>query len=693
MERKHILEEIRNIGIMAHIDAGKTTTTERVLYYTGKIHRMGEVDDGTATMDWMDQEKERGITITSAATSCIWRDARINIVDTPGHVDFTVEVERSLRVLDGAITVFSAVEGVEPQSETVWRQANKYGVPRLAFVNKMDRLGANHQNAVQQMRDRLRATPLVLQIPVGVEDSFRGVVDLLKMKAVIWHEDTLGATFDELEIPEELKGEAHQYREGLLETLSDYDEEIATRYLRGEDIPPQVLRGAIRRVTIDLSLVPVLFGAAIKNKGVQAILDAVVDYLPSPFDVPPVEGVDPGNGEVLIRRAADDEPFSALVFKIQSDPFVGRLSFVRVYSGTLRAGSAVHDGISGKKEKVSRILFMHANKRVDMSEVHAGDIAAFVGLRWSKTGHTLCDRENPIVFEVPTFPEPVVSVAIEPKTKQDEQKLSSVLDRFAEEDPTFRVMVDPDTGQTIISGMGELHLDVLMQRMVREFSVSANVGPPRVSYRETIRRRASAEGRFVRQTGGRGQYGVVEVEVMPLEKRGGFVFQNQMKGNAIPKEFIPAVEEGVRGAMENGVVAGYPVVDVKVSLLGGSHHEVDSSEVAFRVAGSIAFTEAVRKGDPILLEPIMDVEVVVPELYLGEVIGALTARRAKIIGISNRRGDRVITAISPLSEMFGYATSLRSLTQGRAIYTMEFSNYEPLPDNLMDETLKKVRGY
>ncbi len=693
MERRYLLDKIRNIGIMAHIDAGKTTATERMLYYTGKIHRMGEVDDGAATMDWMDQEKERGITITSAATSCIWRDSRINIVDTPGHVDFTVEVERSLRVLDGAIAIFSAVEGVEPQSETVWRQANKYGVPRIALVNKMDRVGADHHNTVEMMRERLRAVPLVVQVPIGKEESFKGVVDLVNMKAVVWHEETLGATFDELAIPKELEEESNSCREQLLETLSEYNEEIAHKYLEGEEITSDEMKGAIRRETIALSVVPVLFGAAIRNKGIQCLLDAVVDYLPSPIDVPSVEGVDPRNRQPVVRKASDEEPFSALVFKTMSDSFVGKLCFVRVYSGTLKAGSAIYDGVVQRKERVNRIMLMHANKRVSVDSVHAGDIAAFIGLKFSKTGHTLCDRGNPIVLEIPSFPEPVMSVAIEPRTKDDEEKFGSVLARLTEEDPTFKVAVDDDTGQTLILGMGELHLDVLVERMAREFSVSANVGPPRVSYKETIAGEGVAEGRFIKQTGGKGQYGVVELRVEPLGRGEGFSFENLLRGDAIPKGFVLAIEEGVRGGLGSGVLAGYPIVDVKVSLLSGSSHEVDSSELAFRMAGSIALSEALSKAGPVLLEPVMNLEVVTPESYLGEVIGDLKARRAKVVGIANRKGDKVISATSPLSEMFGYATSLRSLSQGRAIYTMEFATYEPVPEALMDETLKRVRGY
>lgn len=693
MERKYLLDSIRNIGIMAHIDAGKTTTTERILYYTGRIHRMGEVDDGAATMDWMDQEKERGITITSAATSCIWRDSRINIVDTPGHVDFTVEVERSLRVLDGAIAIFSAVEGVEPQSETVWRQANRYGVPRIALINKMDRIGADHENTLEMMKERLKALPLVLQIPIGREGSFRGVVDLVNMKAIVWHEETLGATFDELEIPTPLAEEAHGSRERLLETLSEYNEEIAHRYLEGQEITTGELKTAIRRATLSLSLVPVLFGAAVRNKGVQCLLDAVVDYLPSPTDVPSVEGIDPRTEEPVIRKASDDEPFAALVFKIMSDSFVGKLCFVRVYSGTLEAGSAVYDGVADRKERVSKIMLMHANKRVNVDSVHAGDIAAFVGLKFSKTGHTLCDRKNPIVLEIPSFPHPVMSVAIEPKTKEDQERFGSVLERLTEEDPTFKFAVDKETGQTLILGMGELHLDVLVERMAREFSVSANVGPPRVSYKETITAEALAEGRFVKQTGGKGQYGVVKLKVEPLARGQGFKFDNLTKEGVIPSQFIPAVEEGVRGGLESGVLAGYPVVDVRVSLTGGSWHEVDSSELAFRMASSIALSEALKRGTPVLLEPVMNLEIVTPEAYLGDVIGDLQARRGKVVGLANRKGDKVISGISPLAEMFGYATSLRSLTQGRAIYTMEFASYEPVPKPLMEETLKRVRGY
>jgi elongation factor G len=692
MARTSPLDKTRNIGIMAHIDAGKTTTTERILYYTGINYKIGEVHEGTATMDWMVQEQERGITITSAATTCFWRDYRINIIDTPGHVDFTIEVERSLRVLDGAIAVLCAVGGVEPQTETVWRQADKYGVPRIAFLNKMDRVGADFYRVFMMIQDRLGARPLPIQIPIGAEENFTGVIDLLQMKAVLWEEEGLGAKYRLTEIPPEMLDRAKEYRERLIEAVAEVDEAVMESYLDGKDVAEPELRAAIRKACLGLKIVPVLCGAAFRNKGVQPLLDAVVDYLPSPLDVPPVQGLNPNSRNVESRVASDDAPFSALAFKIMTDPFVGALTFFRVYAGYLTSGSSVYNSTKGKRERIGRLLKMHANKREEIKEVYAGDIAAAVGLRGATTGDTLCDELHPIVLEAIEFPEPVISIAIEPKSKTDQEKLGISLQRLAAEDPSFRVHTDEETGQTIISGMGELHLEIIVDRLLREFNVSANVGKPQVAYKETIRRAIEREGRFIRQTGGRGQYGDVELRVEPQVPGGGLEFVDAIKGGAIPKEYIPAVERGVREAAESGPLAGYPIVDVKVTLLDGSYHEVDSSEIAFKIAGSLAFKEAVSKAQPVLLEPIMDVEVVVPELFMGEVIGNISSRRGKVLKMDTRPAAQVITARIPLAEMFGYATDLRSMTQGRATYTMQFSHYEPVPTTISEEISAKAVG-
>ena len=692
MARKVLLERTRNIGIMAHIDAGKTTTTERILYYTGITYKIGEVHEGTATMDWMVQEQERGITITSAATTCAWRDHRINIIDTPGHVDFTIEVERSLRVLDSAVAVFCSVGGVEPQSETVWRQADKYRVPRIAFINKMDRVGADFFRGVRMIRERLRANAVPIQLPIGKEETFRGVIDLVAMKAVLWDEDTLGARYRTEEIPQEYLAAAEQYREELLEAVADSDERLLEKYLEGQWISEGEIRQAIRKATLDIKIVPVLCGAAFKNKGVQPLLDAVVDYLPAPTDIHPVQGINPNTHAIATRAADDKAPFSALAFKIMTDPFVGTLTFMRVYSGTMESGSYVYNSTKGKKERIGRLLKMHANKREDIKEVYAGDIVAAVGLRDSTTGDTLCDESHPIVLEAIEFPAPVISIAIEPKTKADQDKLGISLQKLATEDPSFHVATDRETGQTIISGMGELHLEIIVDRLLREFKVDANVGKPQVAYKETIRRAIEREGKFVRQTGGRGQYGHVELRVEPLPPGKGFEFVDATKGGVIPREYIPAVERGVRNAMEAGTVAGYPMVDIKATLIDGSYHEVDSSEIAFKIAASMAFKEATSKASPVILEPIMAVEVVVPEDFMGEVIGDLNSRRGKIQGMQARAGAHVIAAQVPLSEMFGYATDLRSMTQGRATFTMQFSHYEPVPQPISEEITARAVG-
>ncbi len=686
MARETPIERVRNIGIMAHIDAGKTTTTERVLFYTGISYRIGEVHEGTAIMDWMVQEQERGITITSAATTCFWRDHRINIIDTPGHVDFTIEVERSLRVLDGAVAVFCAVGGVEPQSETVWRQADKYRVPRIAFINKMDRVGADFERVVGEIRDKLKATPALLQLPIGAEEKFTGVVDLLEQRALIWDRDTLGATYRVEPIPADLQAVAAARREQLVEALADHDEHLMEQYLEGKTIDAATLRRVLRAATLDLKVVPVLMGSAFRNKGVQPMLDAVVDYLPSPADVPPVVGK---VGDKLEERwPRDDSPFAALAFKIMTDPYLGTLTFLRVYSGRLESGSSVLNSTKQKRERIGRILKMHANKREEISEVLAGDICA-VGLRDTTTGDTLCDPAHPIVLESIEFPEPVIRIAIEPKTKADQDKLGESLNKLAKEDPSFRVSSDPETGQTLIAGMGELHLEIIVDRLLREFKVDASVGKPQVAYRETIRRAVEAEGRFVRQTGGHGQFGVVDIRIEPLGKGSGFEFVDATKGGVIPRNFIPSVEAGIRESMENGVLAGYPMVDIRATLLDGQYHEVDSSEIAFKIAGSMAFREAAEKANPILLEPVMEVEVVTPQEFMGEVIGDLNARRGKILSMEARGGAQVIESRVPLAAMFGYATRLRSITQGRATYTMQFAAYEPVPQQIYDELMAR----
>jgi elongation factor G len=695
MPRKFTLENTRNIGIMAHIDAGKTTTTERILYYTGRSHKMGEVHEGAATMDWMEQEQERGITITSAATTCEWAGHRINIIDTPGHVDFTVEVERSLRVLDGAIALFDSVAGVEPQSETVWRQADKYHVPRIAYINKMDRIGANFAQGVQTMIDRLGAHPVPIQLPIGAESDFRGIVDLINMKAIIYH-DELGKDWSVEEIPAEMADEAAIAREHLLEEVSHYDDELVELILEEQEIPKERLVNAIRKATLDIKMTPVLCGSSFKNKGVQPLLDAVIDFLPSPLEVPPVEGHEPVKGDEedreAVRHASDDEPFSALAFKIMADPYVGKLTYFRVYSGKLQAGSRVLNVSTGRTERIGRILMMHANDREDVQEVYAGDIAAAVGIKQVVTGDTLAAPDKPIRLETITFPEPVISVAIEPKTKSDQEKMSVALGRLAEEDPTFQVRTNEESGQTEISGMGELHLEVLVDRMLREYKVDANVGRPQVSYRETVRGTAEKiEGRFVRQTGGSGQYGIVYINLEPAPGE-GFDFVNKIKGGSIPTEFIPAVEKGVEEALENGVRAGYPMVDLRVTLVDGKYHDTDSSEIAFKVAGSLALKEAAKRAKPVLLEPVFAVEVVTPEEYMGDVIGDLNRRRGRVHGMEARGNAQVITAHVPLSEMFGYATDVRSMTQGRATYTMQFDTYEEVPPNIAEKVVEARTG-
>ncbi|MHB8123595.1 MAG: elongation factor G [Desulfuromonadaceae bacterium] len=692
MSRLSPLDKYRNIGIMAHIDAGKTTTTERILYYTGVSHKIGEVHEGTATMDWMEQEQERGITITSAATTCSWRDYNINIIDTPGHVDFTIEVERSLRVLDGAVAVFCSVGGVEPQSETVWRQADKYGVPRLAFINKMDRVGADFFRGVQMIKDRLKANPLPIQIPVGKEENFKGVVDLVRMKAIIWTDESLGADYSEVEIPAELVDEANEYREKMIEEISSYDDALMEKYLAGEVLTEEEIMSAIRTGTIAIKFCPVICGSSFKNKGVQNLLDAVVDYMPSPMDIPAIKGVDVDSGLEVERTASDAEPFAALGFKIMTDPFVGQLTFFRVYSGVVTAGSYVYNSTKGKKERIGRILKMHANKREEIKEVYAGDIAAAVGLKYTTTGDTLCGEENQVILESIDFPEPVISIAIEPKTKAEQEKLGFGLQKLASEDPSFRVKTDEETGQTIISGMGELHLEIIVDRLRREFKVEANVGKPQVAYRETITKKVKVEGKFVRQSGGRGQYGHVWLEIEPQEAGKGFEFVDAIKGGVVPREYIPAVGKGALEATDNGIMAGFPVVDVKVTLVDGSYHDVDSSEMAFKIAGSMGFKEGCSKAGPIILEPIMSVEVVVPEEYMGDVIGDLNSKRGRIMGMDSRAGAQVVSAMVPLASMFGYSTDLRSATQGRATYAMTFDHYEPVPKSVAEEIVAKVKG-
>ena len=686
------LETTRNIGIMAHIDAGKTTTTERILYYTGVTYKIGEVHEGTAVMDWMVQEQERGITITSAATTCTWRDHRINIIDTPGHVDFTIEVERSLRVLDGAVAAFDSVAGVEPQSETVWRQANKYQVPRIAFMNKMDRMGADFFMCITSMIDRLGANPVPIQIPIGAEDQFRGPIDLVTMKAYFYDDETLGAKYVEGDIPAEYLEKAKEYREKMIEAISDVDEKIMEKFLDGQEVSADEIRAAVRKGTIEMKLTPVICGTAFKNKGVQQLLDAIVDYLPSPYDIPPVIGKSPDDNSEQLRKPDAKEPFAALAFKVMTDPFVGQLTFLRVYSGTMSAGSYVYNSTKGTKERVGRLLKMHANKREDIKEVSAGDIAAAVGLKSSLTGDTLCDEKRPVILESMEFPDPVISVAIEPKTKPDQEKLSQSLAKLAQEDPSFKVSINEETGQTLISGMGELHLEIIVDRLTREFKVGANVGKPQVAYRETIRTAAKAEGKFVRQSGGRGQYGHVYLEIEPLEAGKGFEFVSKVVGGTVPREYWNAVEKGIKEAADGGILAGYPFVDFKVTLVDGSYHEVDSSEMAFKIAGSMGFKEGAKKAKPIILEPIMNVEVVTPEDYMGDVIGDLNSRRGKIQNMEKRGNAQVIKSQVPLSEMFGYATDLRSRTQGRATYTMQFSNYDEVPKGIAEGIIAKVKG-
>ncbi|HEY2390587.1 MAG TPA: elongation factor G [Candidatus Angelobacter sp.] len=693
MPRQAPLERCRNIGIMAHIDAGKTTTTERVLFYTGITHRIGEVHEGTATMDWMEQEQERGITITSAATTCTWRDIRINIIDTPGHVDFTAEVERSLRVLDGACAVFDAVHGVEPQSETVWRQADKYQVPRICFINKMDKMGADFEHAVDTIRKRLNARPVAIQIPIGQEAAFKGVIDLVEMKAIYWRDETMGAKYEVEEIPAELKKKAEAFHAQLVESVAENDDDLLHKFLEGENITADEIKKSLRKSTISLKLFPVLCGTAFKNKGVQTLLDAVVDYLPSPLDIPSTKGHDPDHPEVVLeRKPADNEPFSGLAFKIMADSFVGQLVFVRVYSGHLKTGDGVLNTTKGKTERIGRLLKMHANKREEISEIYAGDICACVGLKNVTTGDTICSEKSPILLESITFAAPVISVAVEPKTKSDQEKMGVALGRLAQEDPTFKVATDPDSGQTIISGMGELHLEIIIDRMMREYKVEANVGKPQVAYRETIRKHSEAEGKYIRQTGGSGHYGHVKLRVDPNEMGKGFEFVNEIKSGSVPREFFKPIEQGVKQAMEGGILAGYEMVDIKVTLYDGSYHEVDSDEMAFKIAASMGFKEAARKASPVLLEPIMSVEVLVPEDFMGVIIGDLNSRRGRIEGIEHRAGSQVIKSLVPLAEMFGYATNMRSNTQGRATFSMHFAHYDEAPRAVTEEIVAKVQG-
>jgi elongation factor G len=692
MPREISLNNTRNIGIMAHIDAGKTTTTERILYYTGKLHRMGEVHEGAATMDWMEQEKERGITITSAATTCFWNEHQINIIDTPGHVDFTAEVERSLRVLDGAVALFCSVGGVEPQSETVWRQADKYCVPRIAFVNKMDRIGADFFNTVQMMKDRLKANAVPIHIPIGQGEMFAGIIDLIRMKARMYHEATLGATFEDIPIPKSFKEMANKYRQNLLEAVSDVNDKLLVKFLEGKEITEKEITDTLRKATISVKIIPVLCGSSFKNKGVQDLLDRIVDLLPSPDDLGSVTGHHIHKDDLVERNISEDEKFTALAFKIMTDPYVGKLTFFRVYTGKASAGSYVYNSVSGRKERFGRLLQMHANHREDIKEVYCGDIAAAVGLKFTRTGDTLCEEDDPIIMEKITFPEPVIQIAIEPKTKADQDKLGESLGKLSDEDPTFRVSVDDNTGQTLISGMGELHLEIIVDRLKREFKVDANVGKPQVAYKETIRKKVEQEGKFIRQSGGKGQFGHVWIEVEPNEKGKGYIFENKIVGGSIPREYIPAVSQGIQEAMKTGVLAGYPMEDVKVKLTDGSFHEVDSSEMAFKIAGSIAFKDAARKADPVLMEPIMEVEVVTPEEYMGEIMGDLSSRRGRIEGISQRNDAQVVKANVPLAEMFGYATTLRNMSQGRAIYSMQFSHYDEIPKNISEEIVETMTG-
>src|SRR6266849_24277 len=693
MPRNIPLERMRNIGIAAHIDAGKNTTNERILYYTGRTHKIGEVHEGTAVMDWMEQEQERGITITSAATTCEWRDIQINIIDTPGHVDFTAEVERSLRAVDGAVAVFDAVAGVQPQSETVWRQADKYEVPRICFINKMDRVGADFYHSVETIVSRLRCRPVPIQIPVGAEEQFKGVVDLVEMKALIWRDETLGAEYDVVDIPADLEAKAREYRDQMIEAASEFDDKLFEKYVEGKPLSNEEIRAGIRKATIALNIFPVICGTAFKNKGVQTLLDAVVDYLPSPLDVPPVEGVSVDDPNItLTRKASDSEPFSALVFKIMTDPYVGQLAFFRVYSGTLKSGEHVFNVAKSRKERVGRLLRMHANKREEIQEIVAGDICAAVGLKTVSTGDTICDDDHPIVLESIDFPTPVIQLAVEPKTKADQEKMGLAIQKLAQEDPTFRVNTDPETGQTILSGMGELHLEIIVDRMMREFGVGANVGKPQVAYRETIRKHAEAEGRHIKQSGGRGQYGVVKIKVEPMPSGTGFEFVNDIFGGSIPREYIGPAEAGMKEALEGGILAGYPMSDLKVTLYDGSYHDVDSSEMAFKIAGSLAIKQAARHAKPVLLEPIMAVEVVVPEEYMGDVIGDLNSRRGRIEGMELRGTTQIIKSSVPLSEMFGYATSLRSRTQGRGSFTMHFGRYEEVPASLAEDIVSRAQG-
>ena len=686
MPRTVPIEKLRNIGIVAHIDAGKTTTTERILYYTGKTYKIGEVHEGAAVMDWMPQEKERGITITAATTACYWKDYQINIIDTPGHVDFSVEVVRSMKVLDGIIFIFSAVEGVQPQSEANWRWADRFGVPRIAFINKLDRLGADFYRVFKEIENKLSIKPVAVQIPVGAEDQFKGVIDLMEMRAIIWLEETLGAKYEVVDVPEDYREKAEEWRAKMVEAIVEHDDELMMKYLEGEEIPVSDLKRVLRKATIEKKLVPVLCGSAFKNKGVQPLLDAVIDYLPSPLDVPPVKGTNPKTGEEEERKPLDDEPFCGYVFKVMSDPYAGQLTYFRVFSGKVFAGSYVYNATKDKKERIGRLLLMHANSREDVQEAAAGEIVAAVGLD-ATTGDTLSDEKAPIILEKLEFPEPVISMAIEPKTKKDQEKLSQVLNKFMKEDPTFKATVDQETGQVLIHGMGELHLEIMVDRMKREYGVEVNVGKPQVAYKETIRKKAVAEGKFIRQSGGRGQYGHAIIEIEPLDRGQGFVFENAIVGGIIPKEFIPSVEKGVREAMQSGVVAGYPVVDVKVKLFDGSYHEVDSSDIAFQIAGSIAFKEAMKKAEPVLLEPIMEVEVETPDEYVGDVIGDLNSRRGKIMGMENKGIITVVKAYVPLAEMFGYATTLRSLTQGRGTFIMKFSHYEEVPQHVAEQII------
>ncbi|MDR4888453.1 elongation factor G [Fredinandcohnia sp. QZ13] len=691
MAREFSLEKTRNIGIMAHIDAGKTTTTERILYYTGKIHKLGETHEGASQMDWMEQEQERGITITSAATTASWKDHRVNIIDTPGHVDFTVEVERSLRVLDGAVTVLDAQSGVEPQTETVWRQATTYGVPRIVFVNKMDKIGADFLYSVGTLRERLQANAHPIQLPIGAEDQFRGIIDLVEMNTTFYGND-LGTDIEVGEIPEEFLDQANEYREKLVEAVAELDEDLMERYLGGEEISNEELRAAIRTATLKVEFYPVLCGTAFKNKGVQKVLDAVIDYLPAPTDVASIEGHDADTGEDIERHSDDSEPFSALAFKVMTDPFVGKLTFFRVYSGTLNSGSYVKNSTKGKRERIGRILQMHANHRQEISTVYAGDIAAAVGLKDTTTGDTLCDEKDNVILESMTFPEPVIQLSVEPKSKADQDKMSTALQKLQEEDPTFRAHTDQETGQTIIAGMGELHLDVLVDRMKREFKVEANVGAPQVAYRETFRQSAQVEGKFARQSGGRGQYGHVWIEFSPNEEGKGFEFENAIVGGVVPREYIPAVQAGLEDALDRGVLAGYPLVDIKAKLYDGSYHDVDSSEMAFKIAASMALKNAASKCQPVILEPVMRVEVVIPEEYMGDIMGGITSRRGRVEGMEARGNAQVVRAMVPLSEMFGYATSLRSNTQGRGVFTMHFDHYEEVPKSISEEIIKKNKG-